>query len=257
MKRIACIFVFLLFLAPDISSALGVEVAVGGWGQSPDGYVGYKAITQADNLDLGNDAKYDDEFRGYVRAKFDLPLFLPNIYLMYTPMEFEGTGQKSANFKFGDQPAFTAATDFYSKLVLDHYDVAVYYGIPFIETLTGDRLSAEFGINVRIIDLSAQVTQGSYDESTSQTIPMPMVYIGLRVQPFKWLAIEAEGRGISYDDNSYFDYIGRVKYHPFKMPMKSLYIAGGYRHEQIEIDEKDIKADLTFSGPFAEVGLDF
>ena len=36
-----------------------------------------------------------------------------------------------------------------------------------------------------------------------------------------------------------------------------LFIAGGWRYEDIAIDEKDIKAEVKFSGPFLEAGVDF
>ena len=63
---------------------------------------------------------------------------------------------------------------------------------------------------------------------------------------------EAELRGIEYGDSSYYDLIARLKY---KLAGPA-FLAGGYRYEQIEIDEKDIFADIEFSGPFAEFGFD-
>ncbi len=259
MRKIALLVVALFMIAlPKSGHAIGIEVAVGGWGQSPEGTAGYRPIPLVDqNFDLETDAKYDDEVRPFGRAKIDLPL-VPNIYLMGTPMQFEGTGQKTTNFSFGGQ-TFQGGVDFYSKIVLDHYDIGLFYGIPLLETVTGDRLNAEVGINMRIIDFSAEVTQAAtgFSEATSETIPLPMIYAAVHIRPFKWLSLELEGRGISYSDNSFFDYIGRVKLQPFSMPLRSLFIAGGFRYEDIEIDEKDIKAEMTFSGPFAEVGIDF
>ena len=64
-----------------------------------------------------------------------MPLLIPNIYLMATPMEFEATGSKSVNFTFGDR-TFTGNTNFTSSLQLDHYDIAFYYGLPFVKTAT-------------------------------------------------------------------------------------------------------------------------
>ena len=40
-------------------------------------------------------------------------------------------------------------------------------------------------------------------------------------------------------------------------PVKQIFIAGGYRHENIEFDHEDIKASVTFKGPFAEAGMEF
>jgi hypothetical protein len=35
------------------------------------------------------------------RLKVDMPLILPNIYLMATPTKFDGKGSKSVDFNFG------------------------------------------------------------------------------------------------------------------------------------------------------------
>ena len=243
---------------PGMANALGIEVAVGGWQQSPQGTIAYKPLTADNSIDLEKEAGYQDETRVMGRAKIDMPLFLPNIYLMATPMQFEATGRKTTDFWFGNQK-FTAGIDFYSELVLDHYDVGLYYGIPFIETLTAKTLAAELGIDFRIMDISARVRQDAqgFDESVSETIVMPMVYAALKVRPTKWLAVEVEARGIAYNANHYYDYIGRIKFSPLPTPMRSLFIAGGWRYEDVAIDEKDIKAEVKFSGPFLEAGVDF
>ncbi|OGR03303.1 MAG: hypothetical protein A2511_16890 [Deltaproteobacteria bacterium RIFOXYD12_FULL_50_9] len=235
---------------------MGAEVAIGGWNQTPSGTMGYKSFS--DSIDLENEAKYDSATQVMARAKIDMPLFIPNIYLMATPMKFDGTGQKTQNFDFGDKN-FNASAGFYSELVLNHYDVALYYGIPFLETLTADILSVELGIDARIMDVSATVRQDTFNKeaSFSETILVPMVYLGFRVRPMEWLAFEGEGRGIAYNSNHYYDAIARVKFSPLPTPLRSLFIAGGWRYENIALDEKDIIIDVTISGPFLEAGVDF
>ncbi|MEN8142644.1 MAG: hypothetical protein ABFQ82_03485, partial [Thermodesulfobacteriota bacterium] len=70
--------------------------------------------------------------------------------------------------------------------------------------------------------------------------------------PIEALAVEAELRGTGYSGSSYYDLIARVKY-KFAGPA---FLSAGYRYEAIDIDEKDILADIEFSGPFAEVGFE-
>ena len=141
---------FLLVIGgATVSYAVGLEFAVGGWKQSPKGGISFDALGVNDILNLEDDLNYSDETRLFGRLKIDMPLWIPNIYLAATPMEFEGNGQKNVDFKFGDV-TFQGNVDFYSKLTLDNADVTLYYGLPFIETATADILNVEVGLNVRV-----------------------------------------------------------------------------------------------------------
>lgn len=256
-------FVFLclsLFLAiPSVSYAIGIEVSVGAWRQDPQGTLSYKPVALTDNMDLDRDLKYDTETRLTGRVKIDMPLAIPNIYLMATPMSFEGRGLKTlGNFKWGDKE-FAVSQPFDSKIVLDHLDIALYYSLPFLKKLTVGKLNAELGLNARVIAFKAEIsgtettTNTTVTESKSFTLPVPMVYIGVQIMPVKALALEAEGRGVAYGGNHYYSVIGRLK---IKV-IGPLFIAGGWRQDDIKIDEKDVKAEFEFKGPFAEVGLKF
>ncbi len=250
--------VLFLLTAPVSAYAIGAEVAIGGWGQGPSGSLGYNA---ADTLDLEGDFNYDRETRVFGRVKVDMPLIIPNIYLVATPMAFEGKGSKDSSFTFGDE-TFSGSAQFDSKITLDHYDIALYYGIPFLKTATLGKLNVELGINARILDFSAEVTGQNTlgtaaTDSTSMTIPVPMIYIGAQVNPIKFVSLEVEGRGIAYNDNSYYDFTGRVKVKPLGVPLLKPFIAVGWRQETINIDVDDVKADLKFGGPFAEIGVEF
>ena len=104
---------------------------MGIWRQDPSGDIGYKG----ESLSLDNELKYDTKSKVFGRVKIDMPLVIPNIYLMATPMKFDGDGSKNANFTFGDK-TFAGNAPFSSSLKLDHYDVALYYGLPFLKTAT-------------------------------------------------------------------------------------------------------------------------
>jgi len=155
-KFMPVIIFFLVFTVPTASYALGLELAVGGWKQSPQGYLSYEPVTDNDKLDLKRDCNYDDETRFTGRLKIDMPLFLPNIYLMASPMEFDGMGLKTVDFKFGDY-IFNADVPFYSKITLDHYDIGLYYGIPFIKTLSAETVNIDLGLNIRIYDFRVEI----------------------------------------------------------------------------------------------------
>ncbi len=253
-KFMPIIILFLMLTVPAASYAVGLELAVGGWKQSPKGYLSYEAVTANDELDLERDANYDDETRFSGRLKIDMPLLIPNIYLMASPMEFDGTGSKTVPFKFGDD-TFSANVPFYSKLTLDHYDIGFYYGIPAIETLSAETINIDVGINIRIYDFEAQIRQDttSLEESEDFTLPVPMVYLALQIKPVDILAIEAEARGISYSGNQLYSLIGRVKFNVFG----PVFAAAGYRYDKFKIDEEDVEVDVDFSGPFIEAGFKF
>jgi outer membrane protein len=182
-----------------------------------------------------------------------MPLVLPNIYLMATPLEFSATGQKDDGFNFGDIPFQPGP--FESETVLNHLDVALYYGIPLLETATRDTLNIDVGINVRIIDYELRIDQAAsgLSEKEDGTLPVPMVFLAMQFKPLERFAVEVEARGISYSGNDVYSLIGRLRINLFG----PLFAAGGYRYDKIELDEDDLDVDVDFSGPFLEAGFSF
>lgn len=258
MKRLYVVLVMIILssilLIPNESSAIGLEIGVGYWWQSPSGKLAYNGdILTGTTLDLKDDLNYSQEERPFARIKVDLPSFIPNIYFMATPMEFSGTGQVSGGFDFGDI-SFTGAP-FDSKLKWDHYDVALYYGIPLLKSASLKKLNIDIGLDARIIDAKIDIEQttSGVQESVSETIFLPMIYGGIQFRPVKFLSFEGEGFVTAFSGDSYVDLIGRVKI----KPIGPIYIAGGYRSEKIDVDRSDIVVDVEFSGPFVEAGLEF
>jgi outer membrane protein len=239
---------------PSTSLAFGIEFSLGAWYQNPSGTLSFDGTTNADDLDLEDDLNYDDTWQPVGRLKIDMPSLIPNIYLMYTPMKWDETGSKNVNFSFGGKN-FDGGIDFKSKLKMNHLDAALFYGLPFMRTATADVLNLDLGLNFRLLDFKAEINQQDtgIKESESYLLPIPMIYAGLQIAPLKWIAAELEGRGIAYDSNRYISLIGRLKVQPFG----PLFVAGGYRYDNIKIDYKDVDVDAKFTGPFAEVGVSF
>lgn len=254
-KKLTILWALIIWgVAYTSAYAVGVEAALGLWQQTPGGDIAYKAESTNDELDIEDDLDYDAENRMHLRAKIDMPLFLPNIYLMVSPAEFEGDGEKSESFKFGDKE-FQAGVDFYSKMTYSQYDVALYYGLPFIKTATVGMLNVDIGLNARFIDMEAQIDQDDtgIDEKESASIVVPQLYVGVQLEPIDWLAFEAEGRVISISDNAMYSLIGRARFKVFG----PVFAAVGYRQEQIDVDEDDIEVEFTMQGPFIEAGVKF
>jgi len=253
-KNVWLVSLFFMLSIPTTSHAFGIEIAGGAWYQSPEGTVAYEKISRTDNLDIEDDLNYDDKWQALGRVKIDMPLLIPNIYLMYTPMKWDEKGQKDVNFNFGGE-TFNANVDFDSKLKMNHLDAALYYGIPLLETATLDILNIDLGLNVRLFDFEAEIEQDEtgLKESESYLVPIPMLYTGMQIKPFDMIALEFEGRGILYKSDYYYSLIGRLKIKPFG----PFFAAAGYRFDKLDIDYQDVEVDGEFRGPFVEVGLEF
>jgi outer membrane protein len=248
MKTVRWIAFLIIVLAlPGLSYGIGFEVAVGGWYQDPSGTLAFRPLSPNDLLDLEDDLGYDEEFDVFGRVKLDIP-FIPTIYAVATPMKFDGDVSRS--FNFGGQP-FTAGAS--SEITLNQYDIALYYGLPFLETATMGVFNIDLGLDVKIVDFSVEMEEGSIRAEESFTLPAPLVYVGVQLRPLDYLAFEAEGRGIAFEGDHYYDLIGRVKVKPFG----PFFIAGGYRYQDLDFEEDGVIVDAEIGGPFVEAGLEF
>ncbi|TYT74404.1 TIGR04219 family outer membrane beta-barrel protein [Desulfobotulus mexicanus] len=262
MKRIHLIAVLAFFLAlPSYSSALpliNAEVAVGGWMQMPSGDMGVsRGGVNGTRLDMDRDLGYDSEWGMTGRFRINLPLILPNVYVMGTAMDFSGTGSFQNNFDFAGQNFF-ANMPYNSSLTADQLDVTLFYGVPFLGIFTLGTTAIDFGLNVRIYQLDASMTQGLNSFSESTNVALPMAYLSARFEPIDSLGLEAEFRGLVIGDSQVLSGIGRIRYNFMNLPfLVSSFVAGGWRHEIIDLDESGIRVDTTFSGPFVEAGLRF
>ena len=257
MNRLRIVSIFFLLMIPVIPSkafAFGAEIAAGAWLQSPSGKLAYEPIGVDDVIDIGNDLKYDDETGFMGRIKVDMPLFIPNIYVMGAAVQFEGNGSKNVNFKFGDK-TFNANIPFYSSTRLDHLDIALYYSVPLLKTASFNKLNIELGLNLRLIDLEVEFNQAAtgIEQKESLTVPVPMGYAAVQFKPLEWLALEAESRGLVISNDAVYSLLGRVRCNVYG----PLFVAAGYRYDKFDFDEDDVFINADISGPFAEVGFAF
>ena len=246
--------IILALMLPTTTIAIGIEIAAGAWYQSASGDLSYDKSTSADDLDIEDDLNYDDRLQPSGRIIIDMPSFFPNLYIMATPLKWEETGSKSVNFRFGDE-TFTGNVPFDSELKMNHLDVGLFYGLPFIKDATAGTLNVDLGLNVRLMDFEASIEQSGtgLKESESYFLPIPMAYAALQAEPIKYLSLELEGRGIGWSSNYYISLIGRLKVRPYG----PFFIAGGYRYDTVSIDYQDVEVDAAFQGPFLEVGFEF
>jgi outer membrane protein len=247
----ACaILSILLFIIPGTVFAAKFELAAGIWNQDPSGDFSYKG----DSLNVKDDLGFGEETRFLGRAKIEILLGLPNVYLMVTPMKFDGAGSKNQQFIFNNK-TFQANIPFTSSLQFDQYDIVLYYGLPFLKIATAGVFNIDLGIGAKIIDSKAAIDQPDtgLSESKSLTIGVPTVYVGAQANPVKLIGFEAEGKAGIYNSSHYYDLIGRLKIRP----VGPLFIAGGYRYEEVKLDASGVKGKVTVKGPFVEAGLEF
>jgi len=254
-KTISLIGLLALLSLSSVSHAMPVidiEAAIGAWMHTPSGDLSYRSEDVDDNLIINDDLNYDTETQIYGRALIHLPIE-PTLYLIAAPMTFEGTNSDK-QFDWGD---ITISPDyeFYSKLTLNLYDVTLYYSLPLLNLATLGTLNIDLGLDARFMDVEVLISQvqiGNID-SQSITLVVPMIYAAAQLKPGDRWSIEAEARGISYAGNSIYSLIARLEVKIFG----PTFAAGGYRHEVINMDEQDVRAEISFGGPFVEAGIQF
>ncbi|MGW8187529.1 MAG: TIGR04219 family outer membrane beta-barrel protein [Desulfobacterales bacterium] len=196
---------------------------------------------------------FDEDTRFFGPFLVDMSQYLPNICVMATPIKYEGTNINSMRLDFGDESVKDDIA-LNSDVALSDLDIALYYGIPFVKTVSHDRLNVDLGINLRSIDFDDDIERDSISQtSESFILPIPMVFAAVQFHPLDLLAIEAEGRGISIGGKKSYGLIGRIRWKTYG----PIYAAGGYRFSRYETDNDGLVVSTEINGPFVEAGLSF
>ncbi|MEO2068478.1 MAG: TIGR04219 family outer membrane beta-barrel protein [Desulfurobacteriaceae bacterium] len=249
----------LALILSTVANAMPLLKIEGGVGVIPEnisGSFGYKntAVDVKDTLNLDGETS----FYGWAKIEHPIPL-IPNFKIEAHPTKFEGSGEVTQTFTFGDQ-TFSASSPIKTELQLNQYDLTAYWGVPFLGLLSLGTLGlldleVHFGLNLKYIDGYAMVEIEGTDtkEDTNFSIPLPMACgeVGVKVGPVK---TEVEAKWIGYSGNQFLDATGKVTYSPFPLT----FIGVGYKYQNIKIDDiSDIYSDIKIKGPFVEAGLRF
>jgi outer membrane protein len=264
MKKWTIYAITLAVLAlPVAASAGGFEFSAGAWYADPDGDIAYNPNGFGRSIDLSSEAGFDDEWQFLTRLKVQPPM-LPGIYLQATPLSFDGSGDSSFEFSFGDA-VFGAGDEIDSEFFLNTYDAVLYIPIPLIKQGTLGVVSAEIGAGARWFHLRAELQNRTIDngidelvegealeDSQRATVVYPQGYAAIHIWPHERIGIEGEVWGWSYDGDKFWTLLARLKV-GIAGP---LYVSGGYREDRADFDEDDLSIDDgRFKGPFAEVVL--
>ena len=248
IRFLLCLLLLLLAMPASVMGLpmFGVEGAVGVWRPSPDGKL--KTGSDTDDVDLKRDLSLSRETELMGRIKVDMPLMIPNTYLTVNPLKMSDTTRSA--FDFGGI-SFDGTVD--TELKLNQYDFGLFYAVPFLSAATLNRLNVDAGFNLRYIDAEASVSGGGNSASESMSIVIPQVYLGAQFKPVERFSFEAEARGVTYRDDSSYSLLGRVRANAFG----PVFVSGGYRYDEYDIDRGGLLLDFNFSGPFVETGFSF
>ena len=257
MKKLILAAVTLLVTA-GTASAITISAGVGGWNEDPSGWVEYKEnniVSTNTHVDVESDLHISDKTKtsGWFSIE-GIPL-LPDIRVQYTPMKFSGRGVVEKSFTFGGLTV-NAKDIVESELEANQVDVTLYYGVPFIGTITAGKLDLNAGINVKVIDGYVKVKDVllNREESKSATIPVPMLHLSGSLKPINLFSLEFSGNWIGYSGSQFYETVTELKV----FPVNRLFIGAGYRYQRLKIDDiSDISSDIKVKGFFAEAGFLF
>jgi outer membrane protein len=225
--------------------------------QDPSGWFQYKGtgVDIEKDLGLGREGSY------FVKAKLEPSIpFVPNIYLQFINMDFSGTGYLQREIEI-DGKKYLAGQRVYTDLKMDHYDIGLYYNVPFINTLTAGIVDLEAGLDVRIIDFEAKVTDDANRTAVaSATIPLPLLYVGAEIKPpvINFVSVVAEGKGIKYSNNYYYEFSAEVRFKPAGLMVVDPFVAVGYKYERLRVDDIDSTySDIKIKQPYIAAGILF
>ena len=256
MKKINLSIAVVLLLCtalPPKGDAFDAQDALWIWKQPPTAELAFDPLSPASVRAFEDNREFDEDTRFFGQFIVDMSQYLPNICVMATPIKYEGTNINNMRLDFGDESVKDDVA-LNSKVTLNDLDIALYYGIPFVKTVSHDRLNIDLGINVRTIDFEDDIEQDSIGQaSESFILPIPMVFAAVQFHPLDVLALEAEGRGISIGGKKSYGLIGRLRWKTYG----PIYAAGGYRFSRYEIDNDGMVVNTEISGPFVEAGLSF
>ncbi len=249
MKKI--VLSMALLGACAMADMIGGELNIGYYEHNPSGTIEY----QGDSIDLKDDFKWKKESDVFAKLYIEHPIpLLPNIKLGYSSFGHSGSGILNKNIKFSNQ-TYNTTSKIDSTFDLDMYDLTLYY------ELVDVGLDLDLGVNVKYIDgsVSAKGVGGTppkpINESTSFSVPVPMVYAKARVPiPATDIALQVEGNYVSYSGNQFYDFEAGVRY-SFALGVG---LEGGYKSMKLKLDDvDDLTLDTTFSGAYAKLVWDF
>lgn len=252
-KLLATLLLSTLIVSSAMADFARVELGGGTWINTPTGTLSY-----TDGAATGlytSQEKDDSNAYAWLLVKHPLPI-LPNIRLEYTSLKDDGLAT-------GDFNGFNAPVDSIAALEMTQYDVIPYYNI-LDNTFW---MTVDLGLDFKVTEMTYSAegvtvpgVGASEAYSDTKAMVIPMVYARARVEiPTTGLALEADGKYVSFEESTIYDARVKVDYTFDITPLIQPGIEIGYRVQKfdISIDGDKSKVDLTFAGLYAGIMLRF
>ena len=229
----------LLAVMPVMATADVLSIAVGGgvWNETPSGNIIQPSNATTPTVDVKNNLFWTEESQGYLFATLEHPVpILPNVRLMYTSLDHSGSGDTSFRFDDIDYTG-TVANEF----SIEQSDLLFYYEV------LDNVVSLDLGLNVRLLDITYKINDGTNNDEGSVSGTVPMVYGLIGGSPWPGVLLSAEANYMSYSGSTISDFNAKISYTTDFF----VGVEAGYRTETIELDDvDDTNANLDFKGPF-------
>lgn len=162
----------------------------------------------------------------------------------YVPYSFSGQNDLSRQIDFADSHFAPNST---IRSSLDMIEYAVDYRFVPINTPIG---YVGAGVGVNLFEADVKLNSGTAEAMSSGSLPLPTVGVtaGLKF-PLSDLSLNGDYSMMSYDNNRYRNLELNLDYKPFPLVGFRL----GFRHRELELDDDDLKAELSMKGPFVAV----
>lgn len=225
---------------PGLASADVLSFTIGGgfWNETPEGNIIQPSGAPTPSVDVKNQLFWSEESQGYLFATLEHPVpILPNVRLSYISLDHSGSGDTSFEFDGISYGPANVANEF----TIEQTDLLFYYEV------LDNVVSLDLGLNVRLLDISFKINDGTNNTSESVSAPVPMIYGMVGGSPWPGVLLSAEANYMAYSGSTISDFNAKISY------TTDFFVGfeAGYRTQTIELDDvDDTKANLDFKGPF-------
>jgi hypothetical protein len=172
----------------------------------------------------------------------------------YTPLKFDGSSTLTQDFVFNGQ-TFTVNDTITSRLELDMIEGQVQFDIlrPSIGVAA---LNLGLILQGVYVDGSIQVQSGTTGASTKDDFQLgaPLIGVAAGVGFLKdMIRVDARATGMAYSGSHLYEVDAYASFAPFPF----VRLQGGYKYIDLKVDESDVTAALTLSGPYAGLQVSF
>lgn len=183
---------------------------------------------------------YSKETQPYLWFNFKHPVpAIPNIRVEYAAVNYSGTSTQSFTYK-----GLTYNANASSDLVLDQYDLIMYYNI-LDNTMWA---TLDLGLDIKLIQSEFNAVESGAGNSVhiKETLPVPMGYARVRAEiPGTDIGLEGDIKYTAYKNSKIMDYRVKIDYTVVDLFPVDVGLELGYRFEGIDIDGNDFSIDTT------------